>query len=133
MLLTIECEYGIRIFRALANGGQRATKKIANEENIPVDFAYKIIDKLTRARLLDSQVGRTGGVRILRPLDELTLYDIINVIDPNRCIFKCVRGDNDCKLNTNIRPCLIRQELMRLQGVMDNELKGKTVKDILGL
>jgi len=123
----------MRVFRALSSGGQRPIKVIAAEENIPVVFAYKIIDKLIRAKFLQSEVGRAGGVRILRPLDELSLYDIINVIDPSRCIFRCVQGENECKLNTAVRPCLIHKELMRIQSVMEGELKGKTIKDILEL
>jgi len=107
-------------------------QKIAIEENIPVDFTYKIIDKLTRARLLDSQVGRTGGVRILRPLDEISLYDIINIIDQNRHVFRCVHGDNNCKLNTGTRPCMIHQELKRIQNIVEDELKRKTLKEVLG-
>ena len=130
MFLTIEIEYGMRVFRALAHGGQRSIKKIAIEENIPINFAYKIVDKLTQAKLLQSEIGRAGGVRILRPLDELSLYDIINVIDPRRCLFKCVKWDNDCKLNTAVRPCLIHQELKRLQDVLECELKRKSMKDI---
>ena len=133
MFLTIECEYGIRVFRALANGGQRTIKNIAIEENIPVVFAYKIVDKLIRAKLLQSEVGRAGGVRMLCSLDKLSLYDIINVIDPSRHIFKCVHGDNHCKQNTDKRPCLIHQELKRLQNIMERELKKKSMKDILGL
>ena len=133
MFLTIEIEYGMRVFRALSSGRQRPIKNIAAEENIPVVFAYKIIDKLTRAKILQSEVGRAGGVRILRPLDELSLYDIINVIDPSRCFFKCVHGDNDCELNTVKRPCLIRRELMRLKCVLECEMKGKSMKDILDL
>ncbi len=52
MLITKETDYALRILRALADGRRLTTAQLAQNEQIPQQFAYKILKKLQRGGLV---------------------------------------------------------------------------------
>ena len=54
---------------------------IARAQDIPLKFLLGILNDLKRAYLVRSQRGAEGGYALARPADEITLADIIRVID----------------------------------------------------
>jgi len=56
-------------------------RTIADHLGIPTDSALKILQTLSRRGLLHSQLGRSGGYRLLRDADEVTLLEIIEAVD----------------------------------------------------
>ena len=61
MFLTKECDYAMRIVRNLSTQEITPVKKICADEHMPLPFAYKILKKLERARILKSFRGAFGG------------------------------------------------------------------------
>ncbi len=55
---------------------------IADKHGIPGRFLVQILLDLKRAGLVVSTRGAAGGYALARPADEITMYDILNVIDP---------------------------------------------------
>ena len=132
MFLTKECDYGMRIIRALADGSQKTVKEIAAEEKIPVKFAHNIVTKLERAQYLLGIRGRSGGVRLKRPLNDFTLGDIITVIDNRRCISDCLTESSECAFKAHSeQPCAIHRELAWVQDVVMSALASKTMDVVL--
>ncbi len=66
-------------------GGQGAGRRHDGRDcrgmEIPKSFAAKILQKLVRAGIVSSFQGIKGGFRLARPADEITLYDVIRVIE----------------------------------------------------
>lgn len=56
-------------------------REIARHLNIPTDSALKILQTLARGEIIVSTLGRSGGYRILRPAEQITLLNIVEVID----------------------------------------------------
>jgi Rrf2 family protein len=54
---------------------------IARAQDIPLKFLLGILNDLKRAYLVRSQRGADGGYALMRPADEITLADVIRVID----------------------------------------------------
>ena len=52
MMITRESDYGVRIIRALKDGGLMTIGQICERECIPKQFAYKILKKLELAGLV---------------------------------------------------------------------------------
>ena len=46
MLITRECDYGVRIVRALAKGEKMCVNQICEKEDLTPAFVYKILKKL---------------------------------------------------------------------------------------
>jgi Rrf2 family protein len=131
MFLTKECDYGLRIIRALSNGEKTTAEEICAAENIPGQFAYKILKKLERAGSLMSSRGREGGYWLVKPLDSMTIYDIVSAIDDNLYINECLRNDRPCQRNLPERPCTIHQELRRIQNTLVDELQRTSLSTVV--
>jgi len=131
MFLTKECDYGLRIVRALAGCEKKTAEEICTAENIPGQFAYKILKKLERAGFLQSSRGRDGGYWLIVTIDTLTIYDIVSSIDENLFINECLRDDRDCVRNSANEPCAVHRELERIQDVLISQLRQKTILEIV--
>ncbi|MDB5308906.1 MAG: cymR 2 [Gemmataceae bacterium] len=55
---------------------------IADRHGIPPRFLVQILLDLKRAGLVNSVRGAAGGYALARSPDEITLYDVLKVIDP---------------------------------------------------
>jgi len=130
MFLTKECDYGLRIVRALSGGEKSTAEQICAAENIPGQFAYKILKKLERAEYLRSSRGRDGGYWLTKSIDSISIYDIVTAIDKNLFINECLRKGHRCIKDTEDDPCYIHIELGRIQGILVNELRQKTISEI---
>ena len=132
MFLTKECDYGIRVIRALSNGYKKTVETIAEEEQIPKKFAYKIVKKLELGGLVRSLRGRSGGYLLNTDLTKLTLYDIVVKLDAKRYINDCLKEDNECPFRDHPkRPCTVHKELKGAQELLMNALKSKSLDIIL--
>ena len=131
MLLTRECDYGLRIIRALSGGEKTTAEEICTAECIPGQFAYKILKKLERAGYLMSSRGRDGGYWLVRPLSDITIYDVVSSIDENLYVNECLREDRPCIRNHDDNSCAVHVELERIQDVLMKELQKNTISQIV--
>lgn len=131
MLITRESDYGIRTIRALACGKKMNIAAICEQEDIPRQFAYKILKELSRAGIVSIVRGVSGGYILTADLEKLTLYDVISVIDSNLFINKCMEQGYVCERNPDLNPCRIHQELARIQNIMEKELKKTPIRDLI--
>ena len=132
MLLTKECDYGIRIMRALSDGEKKTVQAICDMEHIPHKYSYKILKKLQKAGLVQNKLGPDGGYTRIKPLDSFSIYDIVHAIDERLFVFECLRNKKECPHNTMGHSCKVHKELDRLQTILINEMKAKTFGEILG-
>ena len=90
MLFTKECDYAIRIMRALSDGELVSVSNICAAEQLPSAMTYKITRKLEKQGLLKSCRGTNGGYCLNRTLSEISLYDICAAVRVVRIsILKC--------------------------------------------
>ena len=61
MLFTKECDYAIRIMRALSSGELISVSRICEMEHLPSAMTYKITRKLEKSGFLKSCRGTNGG------------------------------------------------------------------------
>jgi len=131
MLLTRECDYAMRIVRALADGMKKHVAAICHDELMPVQYAYKIMKKLERAGLVRSVRGREGGYVLQRSVQELTPYDVIVAVEERPLVTDCLRSDAQCPRNTGDAPCSLHGEFARVQAMLEVELKRWTFHELL--
>jgi len=131
MLLTKECDYGLRIMRNLGDKEKRTVQTICDIEHIPHKFAYKILKKLQKAGLIQNKRGPEGGYFLVKPLSDFTIYDVVNAVDERVFLFECLISGAKCPRNTADTPCNIHDELARLQKLLVAEMKSKSMEEIL--
>jgi Rrf2 family protein len=77
-------DYALRAMAELASAETDAPVKaetISKAQAIPLKFLENIMLELRHAGLVISQRGQVGGYRLGRPATEITLADIIRVVD----------------------------------------------------
>ena len=132
MFLTKECDYGIRITRALADNKQKAVPIICEMENIPQQYAYKILKKMERAGIVQSKRGPDGGYRLVKTPNSFTMYDIVSAIDEKLFLSECLKSRGQlCPRNTPEAPCAVHRELHHIQDMLIREMLSKSMEEIL--
>jgi Rrf2 family protein len=98
MRLSARADYALRaaIELAAAGSGHVTADQLARAQQIPGKFLETILTQLRRGGLIRSQRGPEGGFWLARPAAEISLADIIRVIDGQ---LTGVRGERPENIN----------------------------------
>lgn len=99
---------------------------IANKHGISDRFLVQILLDLKRAGLVDSTRGAAGGYQLARGPDDITLFDILRVIDPHE---QPLRKDDKLNPTTYVRN--VRAVWDRVVDVQQAVLKDTALADLL--
>lgn len=88
--------------------------EIAREIEAPEAYTAKILQILTKNKLLESMKGRGGGFFFSDNQSNLTLFDVILVVEGDAFFHKCGFGLKQCNNNN---PCPLHE---KYKGVRDN-------------
>mgnify|MGYP001052726486 FL=1 len=122
MLMTREMEYALRILRALCRGEQLSASTIAQREPMSKALTLKNLKHHHAAGLVSSRRGPGGGYLLERPCETLYLWDLFRALEGEIFINRCQQPDYRCENRTR-EECGLCQELSRIQGVLDGELR----------
>ncbi|GAB4308327.1 MAG: Rrf2 family transcriptional regulator [Candidatus Bipolaricaulota bacterium] len=90
---------------AAAGGGPVTVRDLASDGSIPEPYLAKLVPPLVRAEILSSARGRGGGISLARPAEEISLADIIRVMEGSAALQECpfepepCPGRPDCPLS----------------------------------
>lgn len=102
-------------------------KQIAAIEPISPSFLSKIMRDLTRARILKSLRGPSGGFYLARAADDISLWDVVTIIDSQESFTSCLLGLNEC-LDEN--PCPMHNSFKPLRESIHRYLQTCTVGEL---
>lgn len=135
MKLSKRGEYGVKALIDLASRdparGAATVKEIAAHQKIPVKFLEQILLALKNAGLLRSRPGAGGGYALARPADQITLGQVVRLLDgplaPIPCVSKsayqpCVCPDE----NT----CGLRLTMLDVRNAIADILDNTTLADV---
>lgn len=132
MFITRECDYAVRVIRALAGEERLSVAEICEKESITAPFAYKILKKLQKAKIVKGYRGVHGGYSMNKNLEEISLFDVYSAIDPEMFIIECLNEKYSCVRNGQDGiPCRVHCELKEIQGELWKLLKRKPLKALL--
>ena len=133
MKISTKGRYGLRILLDLAvhdNGEPRLIRDIAESQQISEKYISRLIVDLRRAGMVRSIRGAKGGFKLARQPRELTVLDIVEVMEGPMSIVDCVRKPEKCsrfgncatrniwdQLNSDIRDSMRK---ITLQQIIDN-------------
>jgi len=124
-------EYAIRalIYIQLQNWKRLrpGVSEIAKEIEAPEAYLATILHTLTKHKLLDSIKGRGGGFFFKENQIDLTLYDVIHVMEGDGVFNKCGFGLKNC---SDLKPCPIHVEYKFLRGGFYRMVNKETIKSL---
>lgn len=98
------------------------TADIARVERIPTSFLAKVINQLAKSGLVISRRGPLGGLELGRPPDQITLREVVEVIEGELAVNLCTSSQDylcfrhGCSLKAAFRDAQ-QAYLERLQAV----------------
>lgn len=104
---------------------------LASSINTNPVIIRRILGKLKNAGLIEVARG-TGGITPVRPLSEITFYDVYKAVDPieDDELFHFHENPNpDCPVGRNIHN-LLNDKLDAIQKAMEDEMKKYTIEDL---
>ena len=107
MRLSKSSEYAIRclVYMATAEVDLRPVQRLADQLNIPFKYLGRLMGRLREAGFVESVRGKNGGYRIAKPLQDISLEQIVDTVEGlenfNRCLLGFERCDeeNPCPMH----------------------------------
>ena len=122
-----DTDYAMRMLVYLAMNGQAGPVSAAvlvKTQQISVDFAYKILQKLGRARIVKSLRGSKGGFRLAKEPQQITLLDVMESVQGPLVIRPCLLNDAACPMYSS---CPVSAQLRKLQGSLRESMQNITL------
>lgn len=143
MRLTRQTNYAMRILMYCAANDDRLSRipEIASAYTVSELFLFKILQPLVEAGLVQTVRGRNGGVRLGRPAEQITLFDVVRVTEESFAMAECFENDaaecpliDSCALNSALREALnaFFEVLMR-HTIADLVASKSSMRGLLGI
>lgn len=128
-MISQSTEYALRAVTHLAYnvGKAQTTKQICEATRVPVPYLSKILQGLSHAGLVQSRRGIRGGYALARSPADLTVWDVVQSVDPMRRILTCPLGL--ASHGTNL--CPLHRRLDRAMELVEAAFKKSTIADII--
>lgn len=122
-------EYALRAVVYLADQTEapRTIQQIAEVTKVPPAYLSKVMQSLGRAGLVQSQRGLHGGFALARPATALTIWDVVQAVDPIHRIRECPLG----LASHRTRLCPLHQRLDDALGSIEKTFKETSLAEIL--
>ncbi len=119
-MLSKKAKYGLKAMFYLADRfgkGPVLISDLAEEEHIPKKFLELILLDLKRNGLLHSKMGKGGGYFLNKPPDEITVGQVVRILDGPLAPIPCVSKTayRKCEECDNERTCEIRKIMMQVR------------------
>ncbi len=129
-LLTKESDYAIRAIVSAARRGDGyvSSRRIAEEESIPLQFLRRILVALVKAGVVQSKEGVNGGIRLIKDPQSIRLADIIRIFQGDIRLTECLFRR---KLCSNRNTCVLRRRIARIEQLVTSEFERITIADLI--
>jgi Rrf2 family protein len=100
MKISTKIRYGARAMLQLASHygeGPIELKEIAKKESISIKYLEQVIIPLRTAGLVKSVRGSKGGYSLARPPSEISLNDVIEILEGPIDLVECLKDPKNCR------------------------------------
>jgi Rrf2 family protein len=128
--LTKKADYGliaVRHLAAHADLGACSAKDLAEMYSLPQEALAKLLQKLTKAGLLQSQQGTNGGYTLARDARHISALDVIRALEGPLFMTSCTTAKGSCEQTSR---CTVREPLRKVSKSIEEVLGRLTIADM---
>ncbi len=122
-------EYALRAVVTLADNhpNPMTTDSLSEHTQVPTGYLAKVMQQLTKGGLVTSQRGLHGGFKLINDPKEITMLDVVRVVEPLPRINSCPLeiGDHGTDL------CPLHRRLDNLIAMVEKQLTSTTIARLL--
>ncbi len=132
-------EYGIHCMLWLIAPREKpvSSRDLAELQGVPSTLMARVMPRLEKAGLVVSTSGISGGYRLAKAPQDITVLDIIDAIDGGKNVFDCKDVRRNCALFGGNAPpwitngvCGVHAVMLRAEKSMRNEMGRATLQDL---
>jgi Rrf2 family iron-sulfur cluster assembly transcriptional regulator len=125
-------EYALRATIYIAQKGTRDDKlgidEIAKAIDSPKPFTAKILQMLTRDKIVSSTRGPNGGFYFTAQAKKLPSIAILKAVNDEGVLKRCILGLRECSQKN---PCPMHAEYKEIRGQLNNLFEKKTIGSLV--
>ena len=129
-MISSAAKYALRAVAHLAAENHATyvpARSIAEELDLPATFLAKVFKQLVDAGILDAYRGPTGGVRISKPADQVSVRALIEAIDGPGVFTECILGLPGCG---EAKPCPMHEGWAHVRAALGEEFERQTIASL---
>ena len=130
-LIRRKTDYALRCLSIMAELSPRqrvSVRQLAKQEEIPEDLLHKVMQTLGRAKLVRATRGRTGGFRLAKTPDKITILRVLEALQGPFAINRCFLSSDRC---IRKETCWLRDKLVDRQKELVGFFAGVTIADLI--
>lgn len=132
MKISTRSEYGVRLLIVLARAGDAgplSLNQVARAEKLPHDYLEQLVGDLRRAGLLTASRGQSGGYRLGRSAEEISVADVVRAVEGSVMEMPCA-GTATLEACDRPQPCSVHDVYQRLFESVDGALASSTLAEL---
>jgi len=126
----------VLVLSGLSEAGVLSAAALAEFHGVSPSYLLKHLQAMAGAGLLESVPGPKGGYRLAKPVDRITLLDIVVAVEGPEPAFRCSeirqRGPKPVASHFFKAPCAVNAAMLKAERAYRAELKRVTVADLRG-
>jgi Rrf2 family protein len=128
-MFTQTAEYALRIVVYLASlkGAPATIRQIAAVTKVPEGYLAKVLQALSRAKILSSQRGLHGGSTLSREPAQISVYDVMEAVSPLPRITTCPLGLKSHGVNL----CPLHRRMDDAMASVERAFRDSSIADLL--
>lgn len=125
--LTRRSDLGIRLLRALADGQRHTAADLARAAGTSAGYIPQVMGFFVRAGWVFSGAGPNGGYELATPLHEVSLLDVIELLEGPLEDGRCVLWESECSA---LDPCLMHDAWTAARATLREHLERSVISPL---
>ena len=135
-MLSSSCKYGIRAVTYIASRSKKneriGIKQISEDLKLPTPFLAKILQLLAKQKILSSTKGPHGGFSLLKKPADISIMDIIIIIDGRDLFDNCLLHNSTCKyVEENKMACPLHSQYAGIRARLIKLFSGNNIANLV--
>lgn len=105
-----------------------SAKEIADQMHIPFEVTAKVLQALASRGLLKAEYGAGGGYSLARPLSEVSIHQLSEMLEGHVTLTKCLSHEEPCEISST---CNITSPISNLNKKVQEFYKSVSLSEVL--
>ena len=131
MKISTKGRYGLRVLLDIAlhqEGGPVILRDIAKRQKISEKYLWQVINLLKSAGLVTSVRGAKGGYALAKPPIQISILEVISILEGPVTIVDCVDSAENCSRSTT---CVTREVWKLIEDNLKKTMAGITLQQLV--
>lgn len=107
---------------------QISAKELAEKTHTPFEVIARVLQALSSRGILKAEYGVSGGYQLVKNLEEISVYDLMSILESSTELAKCLGAETECDLSAK---CTIVSPITHLNSKVQSFYKSISLAEVL--